>query len=206
MRYLDIDTDYGRIINSIPETDVYLTRAARMGAGLRILRADLWEMIVSFIVSQNNNIPRIKASVSAMCQKLGDRREDAFGEYYTFPTAQQLAAADNLQGLGLGYRDRYVAGLAEKVCRGDVRLDGIAEMPTEDARRYLRSIYGIGEKVANCILLFGIGRKETFPIDTWIRKIIDREYAGQFHAENYDGYAGVIQQYMFYAEREAARH
>lgn len=206
LRYLDIGTDYGRIINSIPETDVYLTRAAQVGAGLRILHADLWEMIVSFIVSQNNNIPRIKASVSAMCRKLGDRREDAFGEYYTFPTAQQLAAADNLQGLGLGYRDKYVAGLAENVCRGDVRLDSMAEMPTEDARRYLRSIYGIGEKVANCILLFGIGRKEAFPIDTWIRKIIDREYAGQFHAENYDGYAGVIQQYMFYAEREAARH
>lgn len=205
LRYLDIGTDYGKIIKAIPKDDKYLTRAAQVGDGLRILRADLWETMVSFIVSQNNNIPRIKATIAAMCRRLGERREGIAGEYYTFPTPWKLMGTRDLQGLGLGYRDKYISQLAENEWSGKIRLAELATMPTEEAHRYLRSIYGIGDKVANCILLFGLGRKEAFPVDTWIKKIIDREYNGKFPVEKYNGNAGVIQQYMFYAEREAAK-
>lgn len=199
--YLDAGTDYGAIIRSIPAKDHYLRAAAESAAGLRILHADLWEIMVSFIISQNNNIPRIKKTIAAMCKKLGEAREGVYGTYHTFPTPAALVNLQALQGLGLGYRDKYIARLAQNVCYGKIDLAAIQQMPTEAAHTYLKSIFGIGEKVSNCILLFGLGRKEAFPVDTWIKKIIAREYAGKFPVELYPQTAGVIQQYMFYAER-----
>ena len=201
LHYLDAGTDYGEIINSIPAKDKYLRAAAESAAGLRILNADLWEIMVSFIISQNNNIPRIRKSVAAMCEKLGEAREGVYGTYHTFPTPAALVNLQALQGLGLGYRDKYIARLAQNVCYGKIDLAALQQMPTEAAHTYLKSIFGIGEKVSNCILLFGLGRKEAFPVDTWMKKIIAREYAGKFPVELYPQTAGVIQQYMFYAER-----
>lgn len=201
-RYLDFETRYGAIIRSIPAEDQYLRAAAEGAAGLRILNADLWEIMVSFIISQNNNIPRIRKSVAAMCEKLGEAREGVCGTYHTFPTPAALADIRALQGLGLGYRDKYIACLAQNVLDGKIDLAALQQMPTEAAHTYLKSIFGIGEKVSNCILLFGLGRKEAFPVDTWIKKIIAREYAGKFPVELYPQTAGVIQQYMFYAERK----
>lgn len=202
LHYLDAGTDYGEIINSIPAKDKYLRAAAESAAGLRILNADLWEIMVSFIISQNNNIPRIRKSVAAMCEKLGEAREGVYGTYHTFPTPAALVNLQALQGLGLGYRDKYIARLAQNVCYGKIDLAALQQMPTEAAHTYLKSIFGIGEKVSNCILLFGLGRKEAFPVDTWMKKIIAREYAGKFPVELYPQTAGVIQQYMFYAERQ----
>lgn len=199
--YLDAETDYGEIISSIPSKDKYLRAAAESAAGLRILNADLWEIMVSFIISQNNNIPRIRKSVAAMCEKLGEAREGVYSTYHTFPTPAALVNLQALQGLGLGYRDKYIARLAQNVCYGKIDLAALQQMPTEAAHTYLKSIFGIGEKVSNCILLFGLGRKEAFPVDTWMKKIIAREYAGKFPVELYPQTAGVIQQYMFYAER-----
>lgn len=202
LRYLDAGTDYGAIIRSIPAEDHYLRAAAESAAGLRILNADLWEIMVSFIISQNNNIPRIRKSVAAMCKKLGEAREGVYGTYHTFPTPAALVNLQALQGLGLGYRDKYIACLAQNVLDGKIDLAALQQMSTEAAHTYLKSIFGIGEKVSNCILLFGLGRKEAFPVDTWIKKIIAREYAGKFPVELYPQTAGVIQQYMFYAERQ----
>lgn len=202
LHYLDVGTDYGEIIRSIPTKDKYLRTAAESAAGLRILNADLWEIMVSFIISQNNNIPRIRKSVAAMCEKLGESREGVCGTYHTFPAPAALADLRALQGLGLGYRDKYIARLAQNVCAGTIDLAALQKMPTEAAHTYLKSIFGIGEKVSNCILLFGLGRKEAFPVDTWMKKIIAREYAGKFPVELYPQTAGVIQQYMFYAERQ----
>ena len=157
------------------------------------------------IISQNNNIPRIQKTIAAMCKKLGEAREGVYGTYHTFPTPAALVNLQALQGLGLGYRDKYIARLAQNVCYEKIDLAALQQMPTEAAYTYLKSIFGIGEKVSNCILLFGLGRKEAFPVDTWMKKIIAREYAGKFPVELYPQTAGVIQQYMFYAERTAKR-
>lgn len=206
-KYLDAGTDYRHILESIPADDKYLRAAADRGRGLRILRADLWETMASFIISQNNNIPRIKASIYALCRKLGKPRRSVMGDlgepdfYFTFPTPADMADLDALQGLGLGYRDKYLAELARDVMLGRFRPDKLQDMSTDEARRYLKSVRGIGNKVANCILLFGLGRHDAFPVDTWMKKVIDREYGGRFPLERYSGNAGVIQQYMFYAER-----
>ena len=209
-RYLDAGTDYRNILESIPDDDKYLRAAADRGRGLRILRADLWETMISFIISQNNNIPRIKASISALCRKLGKPRRSLLGEvgkdlgkdfYFTFPAPADMADLDALQGLGLGYRDKYLAELARDVMFGRFRPDKLQDMSTDEARRYLKSVRGIGDKVANCILLFGLGRHDAFPVDTWMKKIIDREYGGKFPLERYPKTAGIMQQYMFYAER-----
>lgn len=113
-----------------------------------------------------------------------------------------LADIRQLQGLGLGYRDKYIARLAQNVIAGKINLAALQAMPTEAAHTYLKSIFGIGEKVSNCILLFGLGRKEAFPVDTWMKQIIGREYGGKFPVELYPKTAGVIQQYMFYSERQ----
>jgi N-glycosylase/DNA lyase len=199
--YLDIETDYGAIIDSIPRKDKYLHAAATGAAGLHILNADLWETMVSFIISQNNNIPRIKKTIAAMCEKLGQERAWECGAYHAFPTPAALADIRELQGLGLGYRDKYIARLAQNVLAGKINLAALQAMPTEAAHTYLKSIFGIGEKVSNCILLFGLGRKEAFPVDTWMKQIIGREYGGKFPVELYPQTAGVIQQYMFYSER-----
>lgn len=122
LRYLDAGTDYGEIISSIPSKDKYLHAAAESAAGLRILNADLWEIMVSFIISQNNNIPRIKKTIAAMCEKLGEAREGVYGTYHTFPTPAALVNLQALQGLGLGYRDKYIARLAQNVCYGKIDL------------------------------------------------------------------------------------
>lgn len=210
LRYLDACTDYRHILESIPDDDKYLRTAADRGRGLRILRADLWETMVSFIISQNNNIPRIKTTIYALCRKLGKPRRSLRGEvgkdlgkdfYFTFPAPADMADLDALQGLGLGYRDKYLAELARDVMFGKFRPDKLQDMPTNEARRYLKSVRGIGDKVANCILLFGLGRHDAFPVDTWMKKIIDREYGGKFPLERYQKTAGIMQQYMFYAER-----
>ena len=205
MHYLDVETDYDGILHSIPAADKYLRAAADRASGLRILNADPWEIMVSFIISQNNNIPRIRRTVEAMCERLGEPRQGPAGTYYTFPDPADLKDVRRLQGLGLGYRDKYIAQLARNVASGRVKLSKLHTMTTEEAHTYLKSIYGIGEKVSNCILLFGLGRKEAFPVDTWMRKIIGREYGGKFPVELYPETAGVMQQYMFFSERSSRK-
>lgn len=164
-----------------------------------VLNQELWEIMVSFMISQNNNIPRIKKTIDAMCEYFGERRTAANGdEYTTFPDPEKLTDLEALQGLGLGYRDKYIATLAQNVASGKVNLIKLAAMDYADARTYLKSIYGIGDKVADCICLYGLGHKESFPIDTWIRKVVANEYGGKFPVENYTGTAGIVQQWIFY--------
>ena len=162
-----------------------------------VLNQELWEIMVSFMISQNNNIPRIKKLVAALCKQFGERRQLAGHEFYTFPTWDRLAGQD-LSGLGLGYRDKYVEQLAQNVTDGRIDLHELTGMETEQARTYLKSIHGVGNKVADCVLLFGLHRVEAFPVDTWIRQVIDEHYGGKFPVEHYDGHAGIIQQFIFY--------
>ena len=217
--YFDLKTDYGAYIASIDEKDSYLRAAAESGSGIRILKQDVWEMIITFVISQQKTIPNIRALVDALCRNYGSR----VGECCAFPTPEQLngASLEELQALKLGYRARYIKRICGDACSGALDLKLLRQMNYPAAMAYLKGFYGIGEKVAACVCLFGLHHVEAFPIDTWIRKILMREYAcrcgaavlerlpqarrceylvGRYFA-GYKGYAGVMQQYMFYYER-----
>ena len=201
--YFDMETDYGKFIKAIPKSDKYLTNAAMASSGIRILNQDPWEMLISFIISQRKSIPAIKTSIEKLCTKFGTILPKTGGYFYAFPTPEQLSKAslDDLQECSLGYRAPYVYEAAQKVARGDYDLAGWRHLPDEELRAALMSIKGVGIKVANCVMLFGYHRIGAFPVDVWIQRIMDTYYEGRFPVEKYPGYAGVMQQYMFFYER-----
>lgn len=201
--YFDIGYDYGRVIRNLLESgDEFLRKAAEFGRGIRILRQEPFEMLISFVISQNKNIPSIKACIERICERYGNCRTDtATGvRYYTFPTPKQLAAAEKeeLRSLKLGYRDEYILRAARAVEEGAIDLEALKNCSHEEAVNFLRSIHGVGEKVANCVSLYGLHHIEAFPVDVWIKKVLTEVYGGNFHGEKYNGYAGIVQQYMFY--------
>lgn len=211
-RYLDLDTDYGKVIKQIDKEDVFLTSAAQMGKGIRILRQDLWEMIISFIISQRNNIPRIMKSIDALCEKLG--KEVIFdyeGEYlvgYSFPTPEVIVDAD-LAEFKFGYREKYIRQTAEDILEGKFDLKEVKKAveegrTPEQIKEMLKQLKGVGEKVASCIQLFGLHQLSLFPIDTWIAKVEKMYYNGHFPVEKYKDTAGIMQQYLFFKVREDA--
>ena len=226
--YFDLETDYDAYIRTIDPMDDYLSKAAAFGNGIRILNQDLWEMIITFIISQQKTIPAIRALVDALSEKYGTRYKippTVSGYYYAFPSPEELnrASLDDLLALKLGYRAKYIKRTCEDVCSGKLDLDRLRGMNYADSMEALLSCYGIGVKVANCICLFGLHHIGAFPVDTWIKKILLREYAPKSHctghvpetrlcealiAENfskYPGFAGVLQQYIFFYERDFLR-
>ena len=209
-RYLDLDTDYGKVIEQIDEKDDFLTGAAQMGRGIRILCQNLWEMIISFIISQRNNIPRIMKSIDTLCEKLGEQIVfDYEGEHlvgYTFPAPEVIAGAD-LSEFKFGYREKYIRQTAEDILEGKFDLEevknAVEEGKTpEQVKEMLKQLKGVGEKVASCIQLFGLHQLELFPIDTWIAKVEKMYYNGHFPVEKYKDTAGIMQQYLFFRVRE----
>ena len=211
-RYLDLDTDYGKVIEQIDKADAFLTGAAQMGKGIRILRQDLWEMIISFIISQRNNIPRIMKSIDALCEKLGEKIIfDYEGEYlvgYSFPSPEVIVGAD-LSEFKFGYREKYIRQTAEDILEGKFDLEKVEkavkiEETPEKVKEMLKQLKGVGEKVASCIQLFGLHQLSLFPIDTWIAKVEKLYYNGHFPVEKYKDTAGIMQQYLFFRVREDA--
>ena len=223
--YFDLKTDYDTYIRAIDPMDDYLSRAAAFGSGIRILNQDLWEMVITFIISQQKTIPAIRALVEALSEKYGTRYKippTVSGYYYAFPSPEELnrASLDDLLALKLGYRAKYIKQICEDVCSGKLDLDRLRKLNYADSMEVLLSCYGIGVKVANCICLFGLHHIGAFPVDTWIKKILLREYAPKSHCtghvpetrlcealieENfskYPGFAGVLQQYIFFYERD----
>ncbi len=200
--YFDLDTDYGGIKRAIDPEDAYLQAAAKFGGGIRILRQELWETMVTFIISQRNNIPRIRKCVDTLCRTFGEKGTNFRGEAYDrFPEPLMLAEAsqESLRGCGLGYRVPYIQKTAQMVCSGEIDLDGLFLLDYEAAKAELLKCSGIGEKVANCISLFALHRIEAFPIDTHIQDML-RRYSKGFPFARYAGFAGVLQQYAFYYE------
>lgn len=195
-RYFDIHNDYGAVIERIAPNDKYLAAAAAYGSGIRLLQQPLWETMASFIISQNNNIPRIKAIIKRLC---AGRRD--------FPSAEEIALKFSpvaLRAIGLGYRAEY---LHEAACRYMAAPDThrrLRQMTYEDARMYLMSYEGIGAKVADCICLYGLQHYEAFPLDKWMKRIVRNHYDGRFPSNLYAGIQGVLQQYMFFYERSMA--
>ena len=199
--YFDLSASYSDYIARIDRQDDYLKSAAEFGSGIRILRQDTWEMIITFILSQQNNIPRIKGLIRTLCEKYGERRETQDGRAYdTFPRAEELAQAteEELRELKLGYRSKYICQTAKMVAGGEIDLDALREMEYKEARTELMRLSGIGGKVADCICLFALHQMDAFPVDTHINKVLERHYPEGFPFERYRGCAGVMQQYIFY--------
>ena len=203
--YLQLDVDYKaidkKIVKSLPVSDQsHMQLAVETGCGIRILRQDPWEALCSFIVSQNNNIPRIKKIISAMSEKYGE----SLGSVYTFPTAKSLfeAGEDEIFALRTGFRAKYIFDAAKKVHTGELDLNEVASAATyEEAAEMLMSVSGVGPKVAACTLLFGFGRTDAFPIDVWIKKVIEKRFPNGLDPTVFGNEAGIAQQYLFYYER-----
>lgn len=209
--YLDLDTDYEALNRQIRDgEDAFLKQAVRYGTGIRILRQDLWEVIVSFIISQNNNIPRIRKNIEALCAKFGKPvREGGQLQGYSFPAASVLAAQTlaDFKELGLGYRDKYILSAAEWYVRekdGAVMRLKTCHHADEQKEILKNGICGVGEKVANCIVLFGLHGMDACPIDTWMKRLIAENYACVQPEWTKSAYAGLYQQYAFYYKRDGA--
>lgn len=207
--YFDLDADYGEYIKRINPRDTYLCGAAEKGSGIRILRQDLWEMIVTFLISQQNNITRIRGCIERLCARYGDKRISREGmEYYGFPGPEVLALAseEELRALGLGYRARYIQETARAVAQGEVSLEKLYRMRYYGrARQELMRLCGVGEKVADCICLFALHHMDAFPVDTHIRQVLDTHYKKGFPNRRYHGIRGIMQQYIFYYELTEGR-
>ncbi|MDR0937330.1 MAG: 8-oxoguanine DNA glycosylase [Oscillospiraceae bacterium] len=187
--YFDIDFNYEVCYNVAVSCDLpYLGNSARYSSGIRILKQELWETALSFIISQNNNIPRIRGCLKRITERYG-----------RLPDPGEITP-DGLQGLGLGYRDSYIVNAAEHFKSRDF-TDALKAQTYENAKKQLLAIKGIGNKVADCICLYGLGHKSAFPRDVWIRRVEKEHFNGHFPDERFDGYAGVLQQYLFYYGR-----
>ena len=196
--YFDLDRDYGAICEKL-ETDSQLRRAISEYGGIRILRQNTWEALCSFIISQNNNIPRIKGIIERLCATFGD---DLGNGDFSFPTAEVLAKCnvDDLAPLRSGFRAKYIIDAAQKVSRGEIDFDRIAAEGLDYGREELIKIKGVGAKVAECTLLYGFGKVDAFPVDVWVRRIMQELYPNGL-PECAEGVRGIAQQYLFHWRR-----
>lgn len=207
--YFDLDKDYKIIADYFIQKDAYLKEAVTFGRGIRILKQDPFEMIVTFIISANNNIKRITSAIEKLCQRYGDELNTIDGiKCYDFPRPEQLydLSIEDFRDLGVGYRDRYLFLLIEDIKAG-FDCYKLVSLNDSELKAALLRLKGVGEKVANCIMLFGYYRIDGFPIDTWIKKVLIQAYdleekALKEFAENYfSKYGGIAQQYLFYYGR-----
>ena len=211
--YLDLNRDYGEIKKYLAEKDTVIREAIDFGSGIRILNQEKWETILSFLISQNNNIPRIRKCIDSLAETLGAKIGTYDGKtYYALPTPEILAEAslEDLAPCRLGYRAKYLIDTAKLV--REEGLDvlealGQPEITADDARQSLCRYSGVGPKVANCISLFSMGKIDSFPIDVWVRKVMHQLYGieeknvkamAEFAAEKFCPYGGIAQQYLFY--------
>lgn len=204
--YFDLSRNYADI-RGILSTDNYMLRATQFGAGIRILNQDRWETLCSFIISQCNNIPRIKTIVEKLCALFGERIDFDGGTYYTFPPAERLASRSeaDLAPLRCGYRAPYILDAARAVADGRLDMDALASGSYGDAMRSLKMLSGIGDKVANCAILFSLRMKDAFPVDVHMKRAIAEHYGKDFDPRIFGDLAGVAQQYMFYYQRSKNR-
>ena len=203
--YFDLETDYESISSAFEGE--YLRTCVEYGRGIRILRQDSWEALCSFIISQCNNISRIKGIVERLCQSFGDRFEYEGREFYCFPTAQRIAVLepDDLAVIRSGYRAEYIINAAKAVANGELDLEYLSGCDYREAIKSLRTVKGIGEKVANCVVLFGLKHMEAFPIDVWMKRALKENFPPDFDPETLGKYAGLAQQYIFYYARSTGK-
>ncbi len=211
--YFDLDTDYSLIKSALSDGGV-MSEAISAGSGIRILRQDAWEAIISFIISASNNIPRIKGIISRLCESFGDPVLYRGEIRYSFPAAERLAglSLEDLSVIRAGFRDKYILAAAKAVSDGSLNLNVLASMSDADARSALMKLRGVGEKVADCVMLFGLHRCSAFPIDVWVKRITElcffggadtnRSVIADFARDRFGELGGFAQQYLFYWARE----
>jgi N-glycosylase/DNA lyase len=208
--YFDFERDYESLKN-IFVRDAVLAKAIEFCGGIRVLRQPRWETLCSYIISQNNNIPRIKSLINKMCASFGSpikimRPDGKSDEDCSFPEPKVLSKlnASCLEKLGFGSRAPYIVSAAEAVASGRLNLDSVAKMPINEAREELRKLVGVGSKVAECSLLYGFGRVEAFPVDTWIKTVMSEFYPSGL-PEFVRPYAGIAQIYLFHYIRNRTK-
>ena len=219
-KYFDLNRDYQKIKNQLMQIDENMKKSVEYGQGIRILNQDLWETIISFIISANNNIPRIKGIIERLSKKYGKEIELNNTKYYTFPTAKALkdVTVQEYRELGLGFRDIRLYETTHMILDKKVDLEAMKNNPnTMEVREQLLSLSGVGPKVADCILLFSdLKRFEVFPIDVWVRRVmndlyihnedetkVNKKQIEKIAQEKFGDLAGLAQQYLFYWRREA---
>lgn len=218
--YFDLNRDYTKIKNELSKIDDYMKNSIKYGEGIRILNQDLWETIISFIISANNNIPRIKGIIERLSKKYGNEIIYKEKSYYTFPTPEQLkdVTVQEYRELGLGFRDIRLYETTKMILENQVNLEELRTNPnTYEVREKLLTLSGVGPKVADCILLFSdLKRFEVFPIDVWVRRVmndlyiknedetkVSKKQIEKIAKEKFGDLAGLAQQYLFYWRREA---
>jgi len=210
--YLDLETDYDSL-KKILSSDSNVKTAIDFGWGIKILNQEIFECLISFIISTQNAIPRIKKIVSGLSGMYGKKLFFGNKVYYAFPTLEELSGIteESLAPLKAGYRAAYIIDAVNKIKSGEVNLDRIREFSYADAKKELMKIKGVGPKVADCVLLFSCGKKEAFPVDVWVKRTVQNLYLDSnakekdislFAANHFGKYAGVAQQYLFYHARE----
>lgn len=210
--YFDLSCDYGKIKKTLSK-DPVMREAIKYGEGIRILRQDLWETIISFIISASNNIPRIKGIIERFCQAFGEEIRYMGKTYYSFPTAEKTAglAINDLSVIRAGFRDKYIINTAKEIAGGNFSLNSMRSLPTPDAKKMLMTLSGVGNKVSDCILLFGLNRADAFPVDVWIKRIMEYCYfdgetpisaISALAEEKFGSLGGYAQQYLFFWARE----
>ena len=218
--YFDLDRDYNDIRDKLSKIDENLKVSVEYGKGIRILNQDLWETIISFIISANNNIPRIKGIIERLSKEYGKKITYEGKDYYTFPTPESLSKAtvQDFRNLGLGFRDIRLYETTNMIINKEVDLEKLKDMNTLEAREELLKLSGVGPKVADCILLFSnLKRFDVFPIDVWVRRVMNELYIKKedetkvtkkeiqkLADSKFGDMQGLAQQYLFYWKRETA--
>lgn len=204
LTYFDLNLNYNEIKKNLKE-DKVLKKAIEYAEGIRILRQEPFECLISFIISQNNRIPMIKKVIENISEKYGKKIEGGFA----FPTVDELkkATVDELRQCKTGFRDKYILDAVTKIQRGEIDLDELNKLDTMEIKKRLMEIKGVGTKVSDCVILFGYGRKESFPVDVWIKKIMeylyfdkkatDNKTIEKYARENFGVHSGIAQQYLF---------
>lgn len=217
-RYFDLERDYHTLKQSFLGLDDYLDKAISFGEGLRILNQDIFEMIITFIISANNHIPRIKNGITKICEFAGTSIGEYDGEViYAFPKAEQIQKLSQEQwdGIKLGYREKYIKKTVDMIVNQEIDIAQLPSLDTLEAQKELMKLSGVGEKVADCILLFSMAKYDAFPMDTWMKKVMQRYYPDEsmgnirrvrsLGVELFGSFAGIAQQYLFYYEREQSK-
>lgn len=210
--YFDLSRDYSKIKSELSR-DTVLREAVPFGSGIRILKQDLWETVVSFIISASNNIPRIKKIIELLCKSFGEPIHYRDRLYYSFPDFRTLSAlsVSDLSVIRAGFRDKYIKAAADAFAADEGAFSELYSLSTEEAEKRLMSLYGVGSKVAGCILLFGLSKTDAFPVDVWIKRIMEALYFNgsadnasiqRFARSRFGKYAGIAQQYLFFYARE----
>ena len=220
VQYFDLNRDYETIKKELSKIDKYMEVSIKYGEGIRILNQDLWETIISFIISANNNIPRIKGIIERLSEKYGKQIEWQENKYYTFPSPEELknVTVEEYRKLGLGFRDIRLYETTQKIINNEINLKELEKnSDTQEVRNKLLTLSGVGPKVADCILLFStLKRSEAFPIDVWVRRVmndlyikekdenkVNKKQIEKIANEKFGNLAGLAQQYLFYWRREA---